>query len=113
MEKRSEFGKIGEVLGHVPTVPSNVRKHKKSLSKVAIFGGEEEGELPRTRSLDLEQKELEKTACGRRKMRGWVGSRTVTHIKTMSPLEVGGIYKFAIESTHGGRLMKFRKSEKM
>ena len=31
-------------------------KAQKSLSKVAIFGGEEEGEVPRTRSLDLEQK---------------------------------------------------------
>ena len=28
-------------------------------------------------------------------------------------MEVGGIYKFAIESTHGGRLMKFRKSGKI
>ena len=34
-------------------------------------------------------------------------------LKTMNPMEVGGIYKFAIESTHGGRLMKFRKSGKM
>ena len=69
MEKRSRFGKIGEVLGHVPTAPSNARKHRKSLSKVAIFGGEEEGELPRNKSLDLEQKELEKSAFGRKKMR--------------------------------------------
>ena len=69
MEKRSGFGKIGEVLGHVPTTPNNARKHKKSLSKEAIFGGEEEGELPRNKSLDLEQKELEKTAFGRRTMR--------------------------------------------
>ena len=50
------------MLGHVPTAPNNARKHKKSLSKVAIFGGEEEGELLRIGSLDLEQKELEKTA---------------------------------------------------
>ena len=69
MEKRSEFWKFGKVLGHVPTMPSNARKHRKTFSKEAIFGGEEEGELPRTRSLDLEQKELEKTAFGRRTMR--------------------------------------------
>ena len=56
MEKRSGFVKIGEVLGHVPTAPNNARKHKKSLSKVAIFGGEEEGEVLRIGSLDLEQK---------------------------------------------------------
>ena len=36
-----------------------------------------------------------------------------SRLKTMSPWEVCGIYKFAIESTHGGRLMKFRNSEKM
>ena len=45
-------------------------KAQKSLSKVAIFGGEEEGEVPRARSLDLEQKEIEKSAFGRRKMKG-------------------------------------------
>ena len=56
MEKRSGFGKIGEVLGHVPTAPNNARKHKKSLSKEAIFSGEEEEELPRNKFLDLEQK---------------------------------------------------------
>ena len=113
MEKRSGFVKIGEVLGHVPTAPRNASKHRKSFSKEAIFGGEKERDMPRTRSLDLVQKEFEKSAFGRKKMRGWVGSRTVTHIKTMSPLEVGGIYKFAIESTHGSRLMKFKKSGKM
>ena len=56
MEKRSGFGKNGGVLGHVLTAPNNARKHKKFLSKVAIFGGEEEGEVLRTKSLDLEQK---------------------------------------------------------
>ena len=69
MEKRSGFGKNGGVLGHAPTVPNNERKHRKSLSKVAIFGGEEEGELLRIGSLNLEQKGLEKTAFGRRTMR--------------------------------------------
>ena len=70
VEKRGGFGKNGGVLGHAPTVPNNGRKHKKSLSKVAIFGGEEEGEVPRARSLDLEQKEMRKSAFGRRKMKG-------------------------------------------
>ena len=63
-------------------------KAQKSLSKVAIFGGEEEEEVPRARSLDLEQKEVGRMAFGRKKMTGWVGSRTATHIKTMSPWEV-------------------------
>ena len=43
---------------------------KKFFFKVAIFGGEEEGEVPRARSLDLEQKEMGKSAFGRRKMKG-------------------------------------------
>ena len=37
----------------------------------------------------------------------------VSRLKTMNPMKVCGIYKFAIESTHGGRLMKFRNSAKM
>ena len=69
VEKRSGFWKFDKVLGHVPTTPSNARKHEKSFSKEAILGGEKEGELPRNKSLDLEQKELEKTAFGRRTMR--------------------------------------------
>ena len=69
MEKRSGFGKIGEVLGHAPNRAKQWEKAQISLFKVAIFGGEEEGELPRNKSLDLEQKELEKTAFGRRTMR--------------------------------------------
>ena len=36
----------GEVLGHVPPAPITARKHRKVLFKEAIFGGEEEGELP-------------------------------------------------------------------
>ena len=58
MEKRSGFWKFDEVLGHVQTAPSKARKHRKSFSKEAIFGGEEEEELPRNKSLDLEQKRV-------------------------------------------------------
>ena len=52
MEKRSGFWKIGEVLGHVPTAPSNARKHRKFFFKEAIFGGEEERELLQVGSLE-------------------------------------------------------------
>ena len=37
MEKRSGFWKFGEVLGHVPTAPSNARKHEKSLFQGGDF----------------------------------------------------------------------------
>ena len=70
MEKRGRFGKNGGVLRHALTMSNNGRRHKNPFPKVVIFGGEEEGEVPRIRSLDLEQKELEKSAFGRRKMRG-------------------------------------------
>ena len=63
-------------------------KAQKFLSKVAIFGGEEEGEVPRARSLDLEQMEMGKSVFGRRKMKEWVGSRIGSQIKTRSPWKV-------------------------
>ena len=86
MERRSGFWKFGKVLGHVPTASSNARKHNKFLSKEAIFGGEEEEELLRIGSLDLEQKELEKTAFGRRTREDESSHEQGSSIKTMNPV---------------------------
>ena len=74
------------MLGHVPTAPITARKHEKFLSKVTIFGGEEEGELLRIGSLDLEQKELEKTAFGRRMREDESSHEQGSSIKTMNPV---------------------------
>ena len=103
------------MLGHVPTAPSNARKHEKSLFQGGDFWWRVGGRIASELILGFGAKQ-KFGEDGFRKEDDEKMSRLINKVsrfKNNEPDEVGGIYKFAIESTHGGRLMKFRNSGKM
>ena len=104
----------GEVLGHVPPAPITARKHRKNPFQGGDFWCRGGGRIALELVLGFGARRVGEDGF-RKKDDGKMSRLTnrVSRLKTMSPWEVCGIYKFAIESTHGGRLMKFRNSGKI